>query len=274
MIINGRKLAQELIAQIQEERKKIPFQVRLAIVIVGNNPASLSFIKQKQKVATQLNIDCRVYQLPLNLDTKELRKRVSQISKVTNNRGVVVQLPLPQHIRTQVVLNAILPHKDPDVLCERNLGKFYTGRLKILPPVIAAIKFILNRHQINPEGKRVLVIGRGRLVGQPAALWFIHQGAEVTVVNSKIKNLSEFTRSADIIVSGAGVPGLITKDMIRKGTIIFDCGIVSVNGKLSGDCDTNNLKNTASLITPVPGGIGPLTVVFLFKNLLTLITER
>ena len=274
MIIDGRKLAQELIAQIQEERKKIPFQVRLAIVMVGDNPASLSFIKQKQKVATRLNIGCRVYQLPLNLDTKELRKRVSQISKVTNNRGVVVQLPLPQHIRTQVVLNAILPHKDPDVLCERNLGKFYTGRLKILPPVIAAIKFILNRHQINPEGKRVLVIGRGRLVGQPAALWFIHQGAEVTVVNSKIKNLSEFTRSADIIVSGAGVPGLITKDMIRKGTIIFDCGIVSVNGKLSGDCDTNNLKNTASLITPVPGGIGPLTVVFLFKNLLTLITER
>ncbi|PIN88630.1 bifunctional methylenetetrahydrofolate dehydrogenase/methenyltetrahydrofolate cyclohydrolase, partial [Candidatus Pacearchaeota archaeon CG10_big_fil_rev_8_21_14_0_10_35_13] len=154
-----------------------------------------------------------------------------EICRVIYNRGVVVQLPLHPLINTQIVLNAILPQKDPDVLCERNLGTFYTGRLKILPPVIASIKFLLEKYQIGIEGKNILIIGRGRLIGKPAGLWFINQRATVTVANSKTKDIKELIGKADIIVSSAGKPGLITGNLIKKGIVIFDASVVSENGR-------------------------------------------
>ncbi len=270
MIIDGKKLAQEIIRELKEEREKIPKKIRLAVVLVGNNPASLSFIKQKEKVAQEIGIDMRIYQYVDSIKTKELRKKVGEICRVTFNRGVIVQLPLSPSIKTQVVLNAILPQKDPDVLSERNLGTFYTGRLEILPPVLASIKFLLEKYQIEIEGKKVLIIGRGRLVGKPAGLWFINQRATVTIANSKTKDLEKFISKADIIVSSAGKPGLITGDLIKKGAVIFDAAVVSENGKLKGDCDFNSVKDKAGLITPISGGIGPLCVTFLFKNLLEL----
>jgi len=274
MIIDGKKLAQEIIKELKKEREKISKKIRLAIILVGNNPASLSFIKQKEKVAKEIGIDTRIYQYADSIKTKELRKKVGEISRVTYNRGVIVQLPLPPSINTQVVLNAILPQKDPDILCEKNLGSFYTNRLQILPPVLASIKFLLEKHQIGIEGKNILIIGRGRLVGKPAGLWFINQRATVTIANSKTKDLKELISKADIIVSSAGKPGLITGDLIKEGAVIFDAAVVSENGKFTGDCDFDSVKDKAGLITPVPGGIGPLCVAFLFKNLLELVKNQ
>jgi len=291
MIIDGKKLAQEIIKELKKEREKIPKKIRLAVVLVGNNPASLSYIKQKERVAKEIGIDTRIYEYTDSIKTKELRKKVGEICRITYNRGVIVQLPLPSSINTQVVLNAILPEKDPDILCERNLGIFYTGRLKILPPVLASIKFLLEKYKnpslslgnlfsrsaqnkIDIESKNVLIIGRGRLVGKPASLWFINQRATVTIANSKTKGLEELISKADIIVSSAGKPGLITGDLIKEGAVIFDASVVSENGKFTGDCDFDSVKDKAKLITPVPGGIGPLTVAFLFKNLLELVKEQ
>ena len=274
MIINGKQLSEEIIDQLKQERTKIPKKIRLAAVLVGDNPASLSFIKQKEKVAKELNIDFRLYQYENSIKTKELRKKVNEICRVTYNRGIVVQLPLPDSINSQVVLNAILSLKDPDVLSEKNLGGFYTNRLKVLPPVVEAIKFLLEKYQINLEGKNVLIIGRGQLVGKPVGLWFIHQRATVTVANSQTKNLENLIKTAEIIVSSAGIPGLIKGEMIQEGSIIFDAAVVSEAGKLKGDCDFESLKNKAALITPVPGGLGPLTVAFLFKNLLELVKQQ
>ncbi len=274
MIIDGKKLAQEIIGELKKEREKIAKKIRLAVVLVGNNPASLSYIKQKEKVAKEIGIDTRIYEYTDSIKTKELRKKVGEICRNTYNRGVIVQLPLPLLINTQTVLNAILPEKDTDILCERNLGTFYTGRLKILPPVIASIKFILEKYQIAIEGKNILIIGRGRLVGKPAGLWFINQRTTVTIANSKTKDLNELINKADIIVSSAGESGLITGNLIRKGVVLFDASVVSENGKLKGDCDFGSVKDKAELITPVPGGIGPLTVAFLFKNLLELVKEQ
>lgn len=274
MIIDGKKLAQEIISELKEERKKISNKIRLGIVLIGDNSASLSFIKQKERIAKEIGIDTRVYQYEDSIKTKELRKKVGEICRVVYNRGVIVQLPLPSLINTQTVLNAILPGKDPDILCEKNLGVFYTGRLKILSPVIASIKFLLEKYQIGVEGKNILIIGRGRLVGKPAGLWFINQRATVTIANSKTKDLEELIRKADIIVSSAGKPGLITGDLIKKGTVIFDASVVSENGKLNGDCDFDSVKDKAEFITPVPGGIGPLCVAFLFKNLLELVKNQ
>jgi len=242
----------------------------LVVVLVGNDPASLSFIKQKEKIAKELEIDFRLSQYPENIKTKELRQKVSTICRVTDNRGVVVQLPLPSHINTQVVLNAILPQKDPDVLCERNLGTFYVNRLKILPPVVSAIKFLLEKYQIPVEGRTVLLIGRGQLVGKPAALWFLNQRATVMIANSKTEHLSDLIKRADLIVTSAGVPNLITGDLLKEGVVIFDAAVVSEQGKLVGDCEFESVKEKAALVTPVPGGLGPLTVAFLFKNLLFL----
>ena len=273
MIIDGKKLAQEIIEKLKEERKKISKKIRLAIVLVGNDPASLSFIKQKEKIAKEIGIDTRIYQYEDSIKTKELRKKVGEICRVTYNRGVIVQLPLPSSINTQVVLNAILPQKDPDVLCEKNLGSFYTNRLSILPPVLASIKFLLEKYEISIEGKNILIIGRGRLVGKPTSLWFINQRATVIVANSKTKDLKEFISKADIIITSAGKPGLITGDLIKKEAVIFDAAVVSESGELKGDCD-NSVKDKAGFITPVPGGIGPLCVTFLFKNLLELVKNQ
>jgi len=273
MIINGKELAQEIIKELKEERKKISKKIRLAIVLVGNNPASLSFIKQKEKIAKEIKIDTRIYQYEDSIKTKELRKKVGEICRVTYNRGIIVQLPLPLSINTQVVLNAILPQKDTDILCERNLGSFYTNRLQVLPPVLASIKFLLEKYKIDIEGKNVLIIGRGRLVGKPASSWFINQRATVIVANSKTKDLKEFISKADIIITSAGKPGLITGDLIKKGAVIFDAAVVSEDGKLKGDCD-DSAKDKAGFITPVPGGIGPLCVAFLFKNLLELVKNQ
>ena len=274
MVIDGKQLASEIIEELKKEREAILKKIRLAVVLVGDNPASLSFIKQKEKVAQELNIDFRLYQYPETIKTKELRKKVSEICRVTYNRGVVVQLPLPASINSQVVLNAILPLKDPDILSEKNLGGFYVNRLIVLPPVIEAIKFLLKKYQIPIEGKIVLLIGRGQLVGKPAALWFINQRATVIVANSKTQNLQDLIKMADIIVSSAGVPNLITGEMVKQGVVIFDSAVVSEAGKLKGDSDFDSLQDKAALLTPVPGGLGPLTVAFLFKNLLELVKQQ
>jgi len=274
MVIDGKQLASEIIEELKKEREAILKKIRLAVVLVGDNPASLSFIKQKEKVAQELNIDFRLYQYPETIKTKELRKKVSEICRVTFNRGVVVQLPLPASINSQVVLNAILTLKDPDILSEKNLGGFYVNRLIVLPPVIEAIKFLLKKYQIPIEGKIVLLIGRGQLVGKPAALWFINQRATVIVANSKTQNLQDLIKMADIIVSSAGVPNLITGEMVKQGVVIFDSAVVSEAGKLKGDSDFDSLQDKAALLTPVPGGLGPLTVAFLFKNLLELVKQQ
>jgi methylenetetrahydrofolate dehydrogenase (NADP+)/methenyltetrahydrofolate cyclohydrolase len=274
MVIDGKQLAQEIIEELKKERENILKKIRLAVVLVGSDPASLSFIKQKEKIAKELDIDFRLYQYQENIKTKELRKKVSDICRVTYNRGVIVQLPLPQMINSQVVLNAILPLKDPDVLCERNLGAFYANRSLILPPVVESIKFLLNKYEISIEGKNVLLIGQGQLVGKPTALWFINQGATVMIANRKTRNLQDLIKMADIIVSSAGVPHLVSGKMVKPGVIVFDAAVVSEAGKLVGDCDQESLKDKAALLTPVPGGLGPLVVAFLFKNLLTLVKQQ
>ena len=274
MLIDGKKLAQEVIEQLKKERNQIAKKIRLATILVGNNPASLSFIKQKEKVGKEIGVDFRLYQYPLEMKVKELRHQVGKLSRITMNRGVVVQLPLPSAINTQVVLNGILPQKDVDVLTETNLGKFYANRLPILPPVVAAINFILNKHQISLQGKNVLVIGQGKLVGKPVAVWAINQGATVMSANIHTKNLNSFMKIADVIITGAGKPNLISGEVVAKDVIIFDAAVMTINGKLRGDCDLDSLKDKAQLITPVPRGLGPLTVAFLYRNLLELTKEQ
>ena len=274
MLVDGKKLSQEIIEQLKKERKQIAKKIRLATILIGNSPASLSFVKQKAKVGKKIDIDFRLYRYPEGIKTKELRHQVGKIARIEANRGLVVQLPLPPTINPQAVLNGILPQKDVDVLTETNLGKFYTGRLPILPPVVAAINFILDKHQISLRGKNVLVIGQGKLVGKPTAVWAMNQGATVISANINTKNLSSFMKIADVIITGAGKPNLISGEVVAKDVIIFDAAVMTINGKLRGDCDLDSLKDKARLITPVPRGLGPLTVAFLYRNLLELTKKQ
>jgi methylenetetrahydrofolate dehydrogenase (NADP+)/methenyltetrahydrofolate cyclohydrolase len=270
MIIDGKALAQEVIEGLKAEREKMNFPISLAVVAVLKDGAGLSFIRQKEKVARELDIKFISHQYPVTLKSKELRKRIVDLAKNGQIKGIVVQLPLPENFNQPMVLNAIPPEKDPDVLTEKNLGAFYLNRLTILPPVVRSIKYLIERYQITLRGQNVLIIGQGPLVGKPLALWFINQKATAISANSRTQNLKELTLKADIIVSGAGEPDLIKKEMVKEGVIIFDAGLVTEKGTLKGDVSVE-VRDKAALVTPVPGGLGPLVVAMLYRNLFDLI---
>jgi len=257
MIIDGKKIAEEIKNTLRGGGLK------LAIIAVAPDEASKKFIEKKEKFAKEIGVETRIYELPQDISTSQLRQKMAEISHILENDGVILQLPLPEHIKTQYVLNGIIANKDVDVLSSRAFGDFATGHSKILPPVVSAIKIIFEKYKVDVRNKNIIVVGAGRLVGKPAATWLINQEATVSVLNEFTPDISKFTRDADIIVTGTGKPGLIKPDMIKDGVIIIDAG------SLVGDVDPA-VEKKASLFTPVPGGIGPLTVAMVFKNLIEL----
>lgn len=261
MIIDGKKISEEIKNILNG--KSAGRRMKLAIVMVGDDEASKKFIERKEKFAKDVCVETRVYNLPADISTTELRKKMAEISHIKENDGVILQLPLPSQINTQYVLNGIIAKKDVDVLSSRAFGDFATGRSAILPPVVGVIKEIFDRNKVEVKGKNIVVVGAGKLVGMPASVWLINQGAMVSVVNEFTPDISKFTKEADIIISGAGKPGLIKPEMVKEGVIIIDAG------SLSGDVEPG-VAEKASLFTPVPGGIGPLTVAMVFKNLIEL----
>lgn len=250
MIINGKKIAEEIKESLKKEIEASGKKLKLAIVQAGENPVSQKFIDRKMKFAEEIGVKAKVYNLPQDITTNKLRKKMAEICK--NSNGVIVQLPLPEHINTQYILNSIPQKKDVDVLSE--------NRSKVLTPVVGAIKEILDKNNIDIKNKNVVVLGAGLLVGKPAMIWFMNQGATVSVLRSSTKDISKYTKEADIIVTGVGKPNLITADMVKEGVIAIDAG---------GDID-QKVAEKSSLFTPIRGGIGPITVAMVFKNLIIL----
>jgi methylenetetrahydrofolate dehydrogenase (NADP+)/methenyltetrahydrofolate cyclohydrolase len=217
------------------------------------------FIERKIKFAEDIGAETRIYELPQDISTSQLRQKMAEISHILENDGVILQLPLPEQIKTQYVLNGIIASKDVDVLSSRAFGDFATGHSKILPPVVGAIKLIFEKYNVDVRNKNIVIVGAGRLVGKPAAIWLINQEATVSILNEFTPDISEFTKKADIIISGVGKKNLITPDMIKDGVVIIDVG----------DADPG-VAEKASLFTPAIGGLGPLTVAMVFKNLIEL----
>lgn len=268
MIIEGRKTAEEL--NLETKKLLNGAGLRLAAVLVGDDPGSRRFLELKKTAAEKIGIDFRLYEFPADITTQKLRKEVVGIVKAGVNDGVIIELPLPKHINAQYILNAVSPEKDPDVLSEKAQGAFFNGRSPILPPSVEAVKTIFKKHKIELRGKNCVVFGCGILVGKPVAHWLASQNATVSAINEFTLRPADFSQQADIIVSGVGKPNLITADMIKDDAIVIDFGFATLNGKIAGDVDFESASKKASLITPVPGGIGPIVTAAVLKNLVIL----
>ena len=260
MIIDGKTLAEKIKAELKSEILKFNKQIRLAVVKIGSDTVTEKFLEQKKKFAEAIVVDMRIYEVPADISTNKLREKVSEIVHITENTGVIIQLPLPQQINTQYILDAIVPKKDPDMLSSKSRG---------LSPVVRAIDYIFKTYGVELKAKNIVVVGAGRLVGKPVAAWLLNQKAVVSVIDENTPNPENFTRSADIIISGAGKPKIIKPEMVKEGVVIIDAGTSESEGRLSGDVDPEVSKK-AALFSPVPGGVGPLTVAMLFKNLIEL----
>src|SRR3989344_8619412 len=278
MIIDGKKIASDMISEL----KKQPYPKKfLGAVLVGENSASASFLKIKEKTAKELNISFRLCEFSENIKQDELRNEVLKIAKHKTCGGVIVQLPLPEHIDKHRILNAIPPEKDVDVLSERSLGAFYTGRNFVLPPAVGVLQKILLTTHYSLLTSKVAIIGRGFLIGKPIVLWLQDKVAELAIFASKTENLKSKLKNFDIIISGVGKSNLFGVEDIKENALVIDFGYSkNETGKLVGDFGNSKIENWKLKIenlelvyTPVPGGTGPILVAQLFEHFYQLNTK-
>ena len=267
-ILDGRNLSEKILEELKEKKKDR--KLKLAVVLVGDNSASKSYITQKQKACEKVGVSFELFNFPIDIKEEELEVKVKEISEDKNISGIVIQLPLPEQINSQKILNIVPEEKDTDVLSEIASTNFLNGKSKVLPPVVSSISHFLKEYEISLDGKNVVVVGEGRLVGKPVAQWFLNNGCKVLTVNKNTENISLITKEGDIIISGVGQAKLITGEMIKDGAVVIDAGISVENGSVKGDIDFESVSQKASFITPVPGGVGPLTVACLVENLIKL----
>ncbi len=241
----------------------------LAVVIVGEDPASLVYVRNKHRACEEVGFLSRVYRLPEATPEEELLSLVGSLNDDEAIDGILVQLPLPKHLDEKAVIAAIAPEKDVDAFHETSVGKLMLGEKGFLPCTPAGIMELLSAYSIDPEGKECVVVGRSNIVGKPMAMLLLHANGTVTVAHSRTKNLAEVTRRADILVVAVGKAGFITADMVKEGAVVIDVGMNrDDNGKLCGDVDFERVAEKTSFITPVPGGVGPMTITMLLKNTL------
>lgn len=268
-ILDGKALALRLREEYKAKVAGMDKKLRLAIVEVGEHPASAQFVAQKVRFAEAIGVATRRYRLAADISAGALRKKLAEIVHARQNNGVIIQLPLPEHLHAQTALNSVVPQKDVDVLSSRSVGDFATGKSLVLPPMAGAVKLLLEEAHISAAGKVAAVIGAGQLVGKPVTLWLLQEGASILVVRSSTPDIAAFTQEADIVISGAGKPGLVRADMIKKGAVVIDAGTGESEGRIVGDV-AKDVQKVAAYLAPVPGGVGPLTVAMVFGNLITL----
>ena len=266
--LNGEEVASHILKRVEIKAKNK--RVQLAVIQVGENAISATYIKKKEEVAASLGIGFKLHVLSKSISQKKLESEIKKIAEKKVVSGVILQLPIPKHLNSQAAMDAIPLSKDVDVLSSEAFGKFTLGQFPILPPTVAAIFELLLYYKIPIKGKNVVIIGRGRLVGLPLTIFFQQQHATITSANSLTKNLSTLTRTADILISGVGKSGLVVGSMVKKGAVVIDAGTSVAKTQSLGDVDYKSVSAKASFISPVPGGVGPVTVACLFHNLVEL----
>lgn len=260
------------VAEFVNKNNKTP---GLAVVIVGENPASQVYVRNKHKACGEVGMYSEVHELPENISETELLSLIDKLNADDKINGILVQLPLPKHLDEEKVLLRISPEKDVDAFHPVNVGKIMIGNFSFLPCTPAGVMELLKHYGISPAGKHCVIIGRSNIVGKPQAMLMLKENATVTICHSRTQNLSKITRQADILVAAVGKANFVTCDMVKDGAVVIDVGINRLdNGKLCGDVNFAEVEPKASHITPVPGGVGPMTITMLLKNTLTAAKEQ
>lgn len=269
-IINGKEISAAIREEIKAGVQGMSVRPGLAVVLVGDDPASAVYVRNKSKACAEVGIYSEVYRLPEETGREQLLGLIEQLNQSPLIHGILVQLPLPKHLDPEEVIMAIDPAKDVDAFHPVNVGKIMIGNYDFLPCTPAGVMELLHRSGIEVSGKECVVIGRSNIVGKPQAMLLLHENATVTVCHSKTHDLPSVCRRADILVSAVGKAKFVTADMVKDGAVIIDVGMNrDENGKLCGDVDFEPVSEKASYITPVPGGVGPMTITMLLKNTVT-----
>ena len=271
-IIDGKVISAAVKERVRAgvaELNKKGVTVGLAVIIVGEDPASKIYVANKKKACEALGIISEEYALPASTTEEELLRLVDELNHKKSINGILCQLPLPSHLDEKLIINSILPEKDVDAFHPANVGRIMIGDFDFVPCTPAGIMEMLAYENINPEGKNCVVIGRSNIVGKPMAMLLLHKNGTVTVCHSRTKNLKEICSKADILVAAVGRAKFVTADMVKDGAVVIDVGMNRVDGKLYGDVDYDEVAKKASAITPVPGGVGPMTIAMLMQNTLT-----
>ncbi|ACB60384.1 MULTISPECIES: bifunctional methylenetetrahydrofolate dehydrogenase/methenyltetrahydrofolate cyclohydrolase FolD [Exiguobacterium] len=269
VVIDGKQVAQsyrlklkEEVARLKEER----IQPKLTVILIGEDPASQSYVRGKEKAAQEIGMDSDLIRLPEETKESELLHLIERLNADASVHGILVQLPLPKHIDESKVIFAIAPEKDVDGFHPVSVGKMMIGEPTFLPCTPNGILHLVKEMNVPIAGRHVVVVGRSQIVGKPVGMLFLNESATVTYCHSKTADLGAMTRQADILIVAVGVPKLITADMVKPEAVVIDVGVNRVDGKLVGDVEFEAVKEVASMITPVPGGVGPMTITMLLHN--------
>lgn len=275
-ILDGKQIAKEYRQRLKNQvndLKEYGFTPKLSVILVGNDGASQSYVKSKKKAAEKIGMISEIIHLDESTSEEVVLSELNRLNNDDTVSGILVQVPLPKQVSEQKVLEAINPEKDVDGFHPINIGKLYIDEQTFVPCTPLGIMEILKHADINLEGKNAVVIGRSHIVGQPVSKLLLQANATVTILHSRTKNMNSHLKQADVIVSAVGQPGLVTKENVKKGAVIIDVGNTpDENGKLKGDVAYDEIKEIASAITPVPGGVGPLTITMVLNN--TLLAEK
>lgn len=268
-IIDGEALSLQIQDNIKKEIKSCMIRPSVAVIQIGDNPASNSYIKRKETACNNVGVYFRLYKFDEGTPELTIINKIKELNNDEYVNGILVQLPLPEQYNEKRIVNSIINSKDIDGLTDINVGRMINGKKTLVPCTPLGIMRMLEEYNVELAGKNVVIVGRGKLVGRPLITLMLAKDATVTVCHSKTTNLAEMTKLADVLVVACGVPKLITADMVKDDVVVIDAGINRVDGKLCGDVDFDEVSKKASLITPVPKGVGPMTVAMLLQNIIT-----
>ena len=267
-LIDGKKVSEELRQELKEEISKLDKKPELVVILIGEDPASKVYVNTKERKCKEVGIISHKYELSEDISEKEVLNLIDKLNKNPNINGILVQMPLPKHISSSKIMEAVIPEKDVDGFNPKNIGDMVLGKSGLRSCTPKGVIKLLKYYNINLEGKDIVVIGKSIIVGTPMALLLLEEDATVSVCHLKTKDLESYTKKADIVVSATGKKHLITSEMIKEGAVVIDVGTIKENGKLYGDVDFDNVKDKTSYITPVPDGVGPMTIACLLENTL------
>lgn len=274
ILLNGRETADILNEKLKEAVLKLPSKPKLDIILIGNDPASESYVKGKLKTAESLGMIVEIHNLEDSVEEKVVYDLIQKLNQDDSVNGILLQLPIPKHLNSDLLIESIDYKKDVDGFHTMNQGLLFQKKKGIRPATPQGIMMLLDHYQIPIEGKHAVVIGRSQIVGAPISKMLLDRNATVTITHSKTQNLAEVTKQADILIAAIGKAKFVTKDMVKQGAVVIDVGINRVDGKLVGDVDFESVQGIASYITPVPKGVGPMTICALAYNLYELYKEQ